>query len=288
MNKVYQILFLLSIALFVSCEKDDGPKAEPLRDFSEQYATDLDSIDRFIDTHYLTVDSNFNVTMTKIPTGGTQQSIRTQTEFPLEFKMVNKHDIDYKVYYLKIREGVNERPSRVDSVLVAYRGNLVNDTQFELAQNPVWFTLDNVIQGWSEIVPLFKTGTYETSEGPNPVTFADYGVGVMFLPSGLAYYNQVTGAVPRYSPLIFTFNLYELNYRDHDNDGILSKDEVANPGDNPLDYDSDNDGIPNMYDKDDDNDSYLTRFEISENGVVIFPYPMCPSGLPKHLDASCH
>src|SRR5690606_26668749 len=99
----------------------------------------------------------------------------------------------------------------------------------------------------------------------NPVTFADYGVGVMFLPSGLAYYNQVTGAVPRYSPLIFTFNLYELNYRDHDNDGILSKDEVANPGDNPLDYDSDNDGIPNMYDKDDDNDSYLTRFEISEN-----------------------
>ncbi|MBF0694478.1 MAG: FKBP-type peptidylprolyl isomerase [Flavobacterium sp.] len=288
MNKVYQILFLLSIALFVSCEKDDGPKAEPLRDFSEQYATDLDSIDRFIDTHYLTVDSNFNVTMTKIPTGGTQQSIRTQTEFPLEFKMVNKHDIDYKVYYLKIREGVNERPSRVDSVLVAYRGNLVNDTQFELAQNPVWFTLDNVIQGWSEIVPLFKTGTYETSEGPNPVTFADYGVGVMFLPSGLAYYNQVTGAVPRYSPLIFTFNLYELNYRDHDNDGILSKDEVANPGDNPLDYDSDNDGIPNMYDKDDDNDSYLTRFEISENGVVIFPYPTCPSELPKHLDASCH
>src|SRR5690606_18079700 len=127
---------------------------------------------RFIDTHYLTVDSNFNVTMTKIPTGGTQQSIRTQTEFPLEFKTVNKHDIDYKVYYLKIREGVNERPSRVDSVLVAYRGNLVNDTQFELAQNPVWFTLDNVIQGWSEIVPLFKTGTYETSEGPNPVTFA--------------------------------------------------------------------------------------------------------------------
>ena len=288
MNKVSQLFLLALTSLIFSCSKEDSNRAEPLRDYTEQYAADLDSIDEYIDSHYLEVDENFNVTMNPIPAGGTQQSIRTQTDYPLEFKMISQHDIQYKVYYLKIREGINESPSRVDSVLVSYRGTLLNDDQFDQAQNPVWFPLESVIQGWSEIIPDFKTGTYEVSEGPDPTTFSGYGVGVMFLPSGLAYFGQPAGNAPRYSPLIFSFNLYELNYRDHDNDGILSKDEVATPGDNPLDYDSDNDNIPNMYDEDDDGYSYKTRTEISENGQVVFPYPTCNSGISKHLDPSCH
>ena len=47
----------------------------------------------------------------------------------------------------------------------------------------------------------------------------------MFLPSGLAYYSNATSNIGAYSPLIFTFKLCEVHYRDHDGDGILSKDE---------------------------------------------------------------
>ena len=288
MNKFLKLLFVAIIGLsIVSCSKDDDNKSVPLRDYTEQYAKDLDTIDEFIDTHYMTVSPNFDVTFANLPNDGSQLSIRNQTDYPLEHKIVNAHGIDYKVYYIKLREGVNKRPSAVDSVMVSYSGRLISLTQFDAAASPVWLKLDGVVRGWTEIVPMFKTGTYETGEGPNPVNFFDYGAGIMFVPSGLGYYGQAVSGVPSYSSLIFNFKLYELRYRDHDNDGILSKDEVETPGDDPKEYDSDEDGIANMYDVDDDNDHYLTRTEISdEDGNIIDPLPMCGPTL-KHLDPNC-
>ena len=52
--------------------------------------------------------------------------------------------------------------------------------------------------------------------------------------------------------------------------------------------DTDGDNIPNFLDTDDDGDGYSTLFEIQENGVKVFPYPTCDSGIPKYLDKSCH
>lgn len=289
MNKIYKILFFLLAAFTVSCSKNDDNSPAPLRDYADQYAKDLDTIDEFIDTHYMTVTPDYDVTFTAIPTGGTQPSIRTQHDYPLDSIIVNKHDIDYKVYYIKLREGDNKAPTAVDSVHVAYKGNLINLSQFDYAQNPLWFTLENVIPGWGEIIPLFKTGTYDTTEGPNPVTFTGYGAGVMFLPSGLAYYSQTTANIPSYSSLIFSFKLMELRYRDHDKDGILSKDEVEHPGDNPKDYDSDGDGTPNMNDIDDDNDHFLTKNEIHKDssGMLIFE-DGDNDGIPNYLDPDTH
>ena len=65
----------------------------------------------------------------------------------------------------------------------------------------IWFQLESVVAGWGEIIPLFKTGTFDTSAGPNPSTFSNFGAGVMFLPSGLAYYEQMPSSlIPSYSP----------------------------------------------------------------------------------------
>jgi hypothetical protein len=108
----------------------------------------------------------------------------------------------------------------------------------------------------------------------------------MFLPSGLAYYESGAGTIPSYTPIIFSFKLYQLKYRDHDLDGILSKDErkldpninplirwKENPGGNlyklvnnqtvidvPF-LDTDGDGLPNFFDIDDDGDNYITKVE---------------------------
>ena len=49
------------------------------------------------------------------------------------------------------------------------------------------------------------------------------GAGVMFLPSGLAYFNGASGSIPSYSPLIFSFKLYAIKRADQDGDGILSR-----------------------------------------------------------------
>jgi FKBP-type peptidyl-prolyl cis-trans isomerase FkpA len=288
MNKYLKLalIFVFGLTLIgltmVSCTKNETPNySVTLKEYPVQYAADLDSIDKYLNTHYISsVDADFNITFAKIPAGGTQLSIRAQQTYPLQFKMVQNdtHGVNYKVYYLKLREGTNESTSSVDSVYVSYKGSLLSDTQFDYSETPIWFQLESVVAGWGEIIPLFKTGTFDTAPGPNPSTFSNFGAGVMFLPSGLAYYEQMPSSlIPSYSPLIFSFKLKSQKSRDHDRDGILSKYEVdpAIANQKPKDYDSDGDGTPNFYDIDDDGDHFMTKIEnkrpyIIVNGVSTF------------------
>ena len=309
MNKYFKIIFLLSIIVTLfSCAKEDNNPVEKIRDYSEQYAKDIDSIDNFIDTHSMTVDADFNVTYTEIPANGPEISIREQTQYPLEFKTVTNetHGVDYKIYFIKLREGVGEHPTSVDSVHVSYRGvETIKGEQFDSAQNPVWFRPEEIVPGWSEIMPYFATGTYDPIDGPDPVTFNDYGAGVMFLPSGMAYFNLPRGALAAYSNLVFSFKLYSLRYRDHDGDGILSKDEVPLGSDylyDPRKYNSDKDvenygdEIPNFVDTDDDGDRVLTKMELKKQDGTYHTFetvPGCdglatdPNRVRRYLDPNC-
>jgi len=336
MKKLNVFILLLVASLFLySCSKDNNNDTVPARDYSQQYQADLDTINKFIDTHHMDVDADYNVTFSRIPTGGSQQTIRQQ--YTLESVQVRNldddgEDFEYKVFYIKLNEGGGNYPTRVDSIYTAYTGdriyykqeeilpatdpktyNYYNDNiQFETSPFPVWFKLDEVIQGWAEIFPHFRTGLYDTNEDPNPVNFSNYGAGVMFVPSGLAYYSNSSGNIPSYSNLIFSFKLYELRYRDHDRDGILSKDEVATLTDKPettyndyydyenfFKYDTDADDKPNMFDIDDDGDRIMTKIEIIQStdpitgAETLYPFadiPTCGSsgnGKKKHLDPSC-
>ena len=300
MNKYFKIIFSLSVIVTLfSCAKDDAnPVAKP-RDYTEQYAKDIDSIDKFIDTHSMTVDADFNVTFNEIAAG--EPSIRDQ--YDVQFKTVTNeaHGVDYKLYYIVLNEGVGEHPTIVDSVHVSYRGvETIEGTQFDLAQNPVWFKLDELgVAAWGEIFPYFKTGTYDATPGPDPVDFSDYGAGVMFVPSGMGYYNTSQGTLAAYSNLVFAFKLYELNYRDHDGDGILSKDEkplTENHLYDPQKYDTDEDGIPNYFDVDDDNDRVLTKNELKKPDGTYHTFETVPGcdGLAtdaarvrRYLDPAC-
>jgi len=123
----------------------------------------------------------------------------------------------------------------------------------------------------------------------------------MFIPSVLAYYSISTGGIPAYSPLVFTFKLYEIQRNDQDADGIPSYQEdlnndgyvrvldtgVANPDD------TDGDGVPDFLDNDDDGDYFTTASEI-KNPVTGDPYPfdqipVCPTDNKKvYLTTACH
>jgi FKBP-type peptidyl-prolyl cis-trans isomerase len=63
--------------------------------------------------------------------------------------------------------------------------------------------LNGLIFGWREILPEFKMGTVL---GTNQ--FADFGAGVMFLPSALGYYNQPLANIPQYTPIAFSIKLF--------------------------------------------------------------------------------
>nr|WP_314897325.1 FKBP-type peptidylprolyl isomerase [uncultured Flavobacterium sp.] len=335
--KYYFILLITTLSLF-SCSKNDTATVEPLRDYAVQYATDNTDIEEYLKTNYITVinhpgfTDDQDVTITKIPDGGAQKSIWDQTDYELKTRNVSLHDITYKMYYLVLRTGTGISPCNVDGVLTAYKGEYLERittsgvtsltaTPFEEVKYPQSFlSLFSVITGWSEIFPQFKTGTH-TSNADGTVTHNDFGAGVMFIPSGLAYYGSGSGIIPAYAPLVFSFKLYEISRSDLDRnngatftspDGIPSYLEDLNGDGYIYDYrnttnyptapavnpdDTDGDGIPDFLDIDDDGDNYTTKLEI-KNPANGLPYlfadiPSCngnttdPTRIKKHLDKTC-
>ena len=330
MNNFFKTIVGFTLALLVvSCSKDED-KTEPLRDYAEQYTKDIEIIEEFLQTHYVDVINNpgavndQEVTFTKIPEGGTQTPIWDSPDLVTNYT-VDLHDITYKVYYLKLRghvdrsvsspEDIAKAPCNVDRVLAAYVGQYIfvdSETvdgqtteslefnEFERNLNPQSFlALSSTIRGWSEIFPRFKAGTY-VGNSDGTISYSDFGAGIMFLPSGLGYYNNVAGSIPSYSNLIFTFKLYEIQRVDNDGDGIFSYQEDINndgyvkalgEGIDNID-DTDGDGAPDFLDIDDDGDFFLTKVEIKNPLTgIAYPYndiPLCSDGKKKHLTADCH
>lgn len=280
-------LVLLSCLVFIQCKKEDVPGPLPMVPYAEQYPYDIADIEKFMDEHYMEVDADQDVIFFKMPNPNPSNkvSIADQTEYPIEYKMVNSNGVDYKVYYINLTKksgspydpdyyGENLNPTRVDEVFVTYKGTLARKTSdnivtFDEIASPTWFPLDGVVQGWAEIIPKFKSGTFVSSNPDGTVSFQDYGAGIMFLPSGLGYYSTSRGLIPSYAPLIFNFKLMQTKYADHDEDGILSKDEDLNGNGVYTDDDTDGDGRQNYLDKDDDGDGVLTKNEIKRPKVLV-------------------
>jgi FKBP-type peptidyl-prolyl cis-trans isomerase FkpA len=292
MKNIFKILcFVLLATVFTGCPKDDTIEVVPPKAFSEQKPIDDAAIDDFLNTHFVTVDVDYNTTFTKIETGGTETPIKDMPN--LKSFLVNRNDLDYTLYYLELNEGTGEQPIKVDSAFVSYKGTLFDNTIFDTSDAPVWFALDELIPGWGEILPKFKNGT-STSNPDGTVTYAGYGAGVMFLPSSFGYYNNSIGVIPSYSPLIFNFKLIDIFHRDHDLDKVLSVYEYYD--ENGVLLDTDGDGSPNYVDLDDDNDGILTIEEVRSSAVGVSPItyysfsniPTCNGGTKKkHVDASC-
>src|SRR5699024_1382156 len=121
------------------------------------------------------------------------------------------------------------------------------------------------VTGFAKAITEFKTATGFEVNPDNTVTWNnDFGIGAVFMPSGLGYYaspRQGSG-IPPYSPLVFSFQLYSENEADHDNDGIPSYMEDIDDDGDVYNDDTDGDGFPNHSDPDDDGDFTPTREEI--------------------------
>lgn len=296
---------LAAVILFASCKSDDnGGNIAPPRDYAVQYATEKIAIEEYLKTNYIkSVNADMDVVFDSIVPGDGKISIWDQTEYPLQNKVVTKDNIEYKVYYLKLREGSGSAPTRADQILPAYRGILTDKaaTVFDYQPYPTsYWVLSGLIQGFQEIIPLFKSGNLVPDTDPsNPAVYTDFGAGVMFVPSALAYYNGTgsSSVIPPYSTLIFSFKLYDVKFVDTDGDGIETRFErdLTNPWSDPADLDTDGDGIPDYLDADDDGDGFLTKDEIGyTTGQPVIDYNAIQdcagttTGLKKHLDPACH
>ncbi len=298
------IIGVLLSTFFIACKSDDdnGPEQIPPRDQGEQAIADDEAIISYLQTHFYNKEDFEN------PSEGFDYKIRFDTisgensnKAPLmesnllSTEIVTRNEVDYTIYILKIREGVGAHPTFADSTFQNYKGELLNRTIFDNTVNPVWFdhpgtlTQNNpgiAVTGLTRVLTHFGEASGFTVNADNTVSWSnDFGIGAVFVPSGLAYFANGTATIPAYSPLIFSFQLYRVNEADHDRDGIPSYMEDID-GDGILSNDdSDGNTIPDYLDADDDGDGTLTRDEIiiNEDGSIEFP-DTSGNGIPDYLD----
>ena len=306
------------MAFFISCNNDDSSDVQviPPRLLSEVEAEDDAAIREFLQTHFYNYEefqsppANFDFKIVfdtiagdnagKTPlidqVGSAQISVSSE-----EFNLSEEETVTHTYYYLVAREGTDENPTVADSALVRYKGSLLDGFDFDGSfVNPIWFDLAQLqgpsagARGFAEGMVNFEIGGNITDNGDGTVTVDDYGVGAIFFPSGLGFFNVATPEIPAYSPLIFTIDLYSVVRTDHDGDGVLSILEDVD-GDGYL-YNDNTDleaerelntvvRFNDFLDPDDDQDGTPTReeIEIDDEGNVTFP-DGDGDGIPDYRD----
>ena len=105
---------------------------------------------------------------------------------------------DSGLQYKILEAGDGNRPGPKDTVLVRYKGSLIDGTVFDEVwgeeSEPIRLTLDRVIAGWTEGLQLLGKG----------------GKAQLYIPSALGYGESGTGGIEPNSTLIFDVELVDV------------------------------------------------------------------------------
>ncbi|WP_142783194.1 FKBP-type peptidyl-prolyl cis-trans isomerase [Changchengzhania lutea] len=281
-------IFIACILICLSaCNKDDDGSGDfvpvPERDRGEQQIEDKAALVEYLEDHYYNSqeiagieDPSINdLIITELPEGENVPDGHTLLKTAVgDAKTTVYADTDYEFFVLDLNPRIDENdggesPTFADNVFVTYEGFTLDNEVFDSAVNPVEFDLISLIPAWRKVLPSFKTAENYVENGDGTVDYINHGVGVMFLPSGLAYFSSppLGSNIPTYAPLVFKFDLLKYFENDHDNDGIPSHEEDIN-GDGEFtlaDDDTDGNTIPDYADTDDDGDGTPTIFEDLED-----------------------
>ncbi|WP_298236757.1 hypothetical protein [uncultured Algibacter sp.] len=301
-------LFILCFVLiFSSCKKDDGgvdPIVVELRDRTEQQIEDLATLEEYLATHYFNSGDFVGNSNPRLADIVIKELAEGETGPPADHTMLNVAvgdpisvvfaDTDYQYYLLNLNQGGGiESPTFADNVRLSYEGFLLDGSIFDSAVTPVDFDLVGLIPGWRKVIPQFNVSESFMELGDGSIDYVNNGLGVMFLPSGLAYFSSGPGIIGSYTPIIFKFELFQMFENDHDGDGIPSYMEDLN-GDGEFTLnsdvdtfdgdDTDDDTFPNYFDADDDGDGVPTINEdINDDGDPTND-DTNQNGIPNYLD----
>ena len=295
------LLFIALLAIISSCSSDDSSDVivVPPRPLAEVEAENDADIREYLQTHYYNyeefesppADFNFKIVLDTI-TGDTkdkiplidQVSTMTIAVSSETFNLDEDVTVDHTLYYLAAREGIGESPTVGDSTLVAYEGQLLSGEIFDSNITYTWQYLPFFLRGYAAGVSQFKVGGEVISNIDGTVDITGSGIGLMLIPSGLAYFDNppLGSGIFNYDILVFQVDTgLFIESTDYDNDGIPSFMEDLNNNGNLSDDNSDESVelssgfgfIPDHLDIDDDQDGILTRDEIviDNAGNISFP-----------------
>ena len=89
---------------------------------------------------------------------------------------VTKSGLQYKI----LKEGTGKAPAETSTVVVHYRGRLINGTVFDESYSrgePTTFPLNGVIKGWTEGLQLLKAGGKAELYIPEQLAYGERGAG---------------------------------------------------------------------------------------------------------------
>ncbi|WP_136479798.1 FKBP-type peptidyl-prolyl cis-trans isomerase [Cognatitamlana onchidii] len=300
-------LLVISLLLgLVSCKNDDngGIAPIPARDRDEQQKADKDSIIAYLDSHYYNSSyfdgsnpdaSSKDLVITELMEGEDVPEGHRLLASDTIIRKATFADTSYEIWYIDLNDKKNDpepSPTFADNVLVTYEGFKFDGEVFDSTINPVNFDLLELIPGWRKVLPNFKVAEGYVENEDGTVSYQNHGVGVMFIPSGLAYFSSGQGIIDAYEPINFKFDLLQKYENDHDNDNVPSyKEDLNGDGEFTLNSspdvmdgdDTDNDRTPDFADNDDDGDGVPTINEdIDKDGDPT--NDIGKNGIPKYLD----
>ncbi|MGD8640598.1 MAG: FKBP-type peptidyl-prolyl cis-trans isomerase [Gammaproteobacteria bacterium] len=120
-----------------------------------------------------------------------------------EFLAKNKKEkgvkeLDNGIQYKILKKGDGAQPKPTDTIVAHYKGTLIDGKEFDSSYKrgqPATFAVNQVIQGWQEILPMMHTGSKWK----------------VFIPSDLAYGERGAGAnIGPNETLIFEIELLDI------------------------------------------------------------------------------
>ena len=295
--KNHNLLFLFVLALtFIQCEDTTSLGIPPLRDYEEQRAADNDSIVSFLQNHYYNYEDYANAASNELVEFTVDSLINATDKTPM-IDQVIEHEVQVKdqdgnfithtMYVIpNVRQGVGDSPTIADEVYITYKGLFLDGTTFDQKKQKLWFSGLSTVQGFYELYPFIKRGTWQVDSDSGIVSFDGFGTAIVIMPSALGYYGSPS-APKQYAPLIFAVDLYTFATSDHDQDSVPTSEEDIDGNHHFTDVidDTDGDGVPNYLDNDDDGDGVLTidEYDTDNDGT---PDDTDGDGTPDYLDPS--
>ena len=111
---------------------------------------------------------------------------KTDKDAPQEFTTT-----DSGLRYRILRKSEGQKPSKLDTVTVHYRGWLDDKTVFDSSyqrDQPATFPLNQVIKGWTEGMQLIGEGGMIELEIPAPLGYGEQGTGNVIPPDSTLHF----------------------------------------------------------------------------------------------------
>jgi FKBP-type peptidyl-prolyl cis-trans isomerase FklB len=96
--------------------------------------------------------------------------------------------LQYKI----IKEGAGKIPKATDTVVVHYKGTLIDGTEFDSSfkrNQPLEFKVNGVIPGWTEILQKMKTGSKYAVYIPSNLAYGERGNGPVIGPNAVLVFE---------------------------------------------------------------------------------------------------